>query len=244
MLPLKRMSIILILAALILSACQPISRPAPPEPQPPQGLRPDAPPYGVRGTYPVGARDFSIDAGDQTVDITVWYPALNPDNVQEEMTYAIGAGVPDMAGLPIGGQAIANAAPDTAHGPYPLVIFSPGLAGWRQANSYLLEHLASYGFVVIAADPRGETFSEFWEGAGTRPVDTRLTIDYADQLTAAGGELEGLIDTDHIAVAGHSSGGWTALVGAVRRWTSAGAPRILIWLPRMSEQLYAVCSPC
>lgn len=204
---------LLVVVAMLLGAWQPVlAQESPPAPEP-QGLRPDAPPYGVRGMYPVGVRDFSIDAGDHVVDTTVWYPALNPDNVEEEVTYTIGAGVPNMAGLPISGRAIADAAPDTAQGPYPLVIFSPGLSAWRQANSYLLEHLASFGFVVMATDPRGETYEQFWEGAATRPIDTQLTIDYAEALTADDGALEGLIDIEHIATVGHSSGGWSALLG-------------------------------
>jgi len=227
MLRIDRLLTILLLVALLVSACQPIQAPTATEPQPPQGLRPDAPIYGVRGMYPVGARAFSIEAGDYTVDITVWYPALNPSGATEEITYKISDKNLDLASLPISGRALLNATPDPAHGPYPLVVFSPGLAGWSQANSYLLEHLASYGFVTIASDPRGETFEEFWQGAGTRPVDTRLVIEYADKLTAASGEMAGLIDTDHIAVTGHSSGGWTALVGGGAQmdfgWCAANA---------------------
>jgi predicted dienelactone hydrolase len=178
-------------------------------------LRPDAPPYGVRGIYPVGTREFNIETADHAVDITVWYPALSLNGAKEEITYKISAKVGFAAGAsqPVSGRAIPNATPDTAHAPYPLVIYSPGLAGWSQASSYLLEHFASYGFVVISSDPRGETFEEFWQGAATRPIDTRLMINYADKLTASSAEMLGLIDMDHVAVAGHSSGGWTALVG-------------------------------
>src|SRR5688500_1360425 len=50
------------------------------------GIRPDAPPYGVRGIYPVGARDLVID-GVTPLEITVWYPALNVDNLAEIITY-------------------------------------------------------------------------------------------------------------------------------------------------------------
>ena len=178
-----------------------------------------APPYAVHGPYAAGARDFEIEDGDHSVGITVWYPALNPDNAREEITYHVSEKVPrsgltvSRADLPIKGRAIQNAVPDTVHGPYPLVIFSTGLAGFRQSSAYLLEHLATYGFVVMAADPRGETNSSCWAGAATRPIDTKLTISFADKATAAGGTLEQLIDMEHIAVVGHSSGGWTALVG-------------------------------
>ena len=213
MLRINRLFTILLLGALILSACQPITLPPAPEIQLPQGLRPDAPPYAIHGPYGVGARNFSIASGDSTVDITVWYPALNPTNAKEEITYQISEKLGDVASQPITGRALAEASPDVAQGPYPLVIFSPGLAGWRQANSYLLEHLASYGLVAIAADPRGETFEEFWQGAATRPLDLRTVIAYAEQLTAANGQLAGLIDMTRIAMVGHSSGGWAALIG-------------------------------
>jgi predicted dienelactone hydrolase len=105
-----------------------------------------------------------------------------------------------------------NGAPDTSHAPYPLVVFSPGLGGDGWAYHFLLSHLASVGFVAIAWTPRGEVV-DFWAGAATRPLDMELVIDYAEKLTAPGGALAGLIDTGRTAIAGHSSGGWTALIG-------------------------------
>ncbi len=56
-------------------------------------------------------------------------------------------------------------------------------------------------------------FGEFWAGAATRQIDAKRMIAYADELTAPDGEWAGLIDTEHIATAGHSSGGWAALAG-------------------------------
>jgi predicted dienelactone hydrolase len=181
--------------------------------QPPAGLRPDAPPYAVHGPYAVGAREFEIDEGDYTV-----YTALNAAKTAEEITYSANGSALVAAfvttppsPLTTHGRAINAAEPDTAHGPYPLVILSIGLAGWRHAYSFLAKHLASYGFVVMAWDPRGETLEEFWAGAATRPLDTNRLIAYADTLTAPDGELAGLNDTEHIASTGHSSGGWSAL---------------------------------
>jgi predicted dienelactone hydrolase len=184
------------------------------------GLRPDAPPYAVHGPYAVGMRDFVIQEGDHEVSITIWYPGLNQTQAPEEINYQIAEKIDMVPPLPpamprtLKGRALEDAAPDTAQGPYPLVIFSPGLAGFRQQNSFLLEHLASYGFVVISGDPRGETlFEDFWLGAATRPLDTQLTIAYAEKLTAPAGELAGLIDMEKIAVSGHSAGASFALVG-------------------------------
>ena len=121
--------------------------------------------------------------------------------------------MPDEARI-LNGRALQAAAPDTAQGPYPLVLYTPGLAGFRQQSAFLTEHMASYGFVVISPDPRGETFEEFWAGAATRPLDINVMIAYADKLTAAGGDLAGLINMEKIGLTGHSSGGWGALIGA------------------------------
>jgi predicted dienelactone hydrolase len=123
-----------------------------------------------------------------------------------------------------------NGAPDTAHGPYPLVVFSVGLAGTVADFSIFLHPMASYGLVVMSWNPRGETDAEFWAGAATRPLDTRLIITAADKLTAPGGQLAGLIDTRRIAVAGASSGGWTALVGG-------GAQMDLGWCAAYPERV-------
>lgn len=124
-----RRKLILLVAltlALLISGCQPITRP---EPQPPQGLRPDAPPYAVRGPFAVGARDFVMADGNYMVPLTVWYPALNPNQAKEAIAYQITEGITSVPDIPaaeriLKGRALPSAAPDTAHGPYPLVIFS------------------------------------------------------------------------------------------------------------------------
>jgi predicted dienelactone hydrolase len=178
----------------------------------PVGLRLDAPDYAKHGPFWVGTRELNFVDGKDTVGLTVWYPALNPTNAKEETTYTItfSLGSPDKP-LIAAGQAIRDAAPDSTKAPYPLILFSPGLTVWSQANSTLLEHLASYGFVVLSWNPRGETIETFWQGAGYRLLDPKLVITRADKMTATGGELAGIIDMQHMAVVGHSSGGWTAL---------------------------------
>ena len=205
---------------------------------PPTATVPPAPPaYAAHGPYAVGARDFDVQGTDYTLNFTMWYPALNPDNAREEITYHISDKFADMANLPVTGRAIQNAAPDTAQGPYPLVIFSAGLGAPPVGYAYLLEHLASYGFVAMASDQREEPA---WAGAATRPIDTKLAISFADTATAPGGALDRLLDMEHIAVMGHSSGGWTALVGAGAQFDFGGCavrPADLCrdWIPHVQE---------
>lgn len=194
--------------------------------------RPDAPQYAQRGPHPVGTLELVIPgeegiAGQEApLNATVWYPALNPAALEEAARYRVGL-------FTLDGRALQDAAPDTASGPYPLVIFSHGSGGMRFQSLYLTEHLASHGFVVIAADHPGNTVQDalfsgsdaaFLEGLirnfGTRPLDVLRQIAYLDTLPAAS-PLAGLVDMERIAVSGHSFGGYTALAAGGARLDAA-----------------------
>lgn len=184
------------------------------------GLRPDAPPYGVHGPHPVGAKVMTIDTDSgRSLPTTLWYPALNPSGVEESIVYDVGIGdvMPALNDWP--GHALLDAAPDVAAGPYPLVVWSHGHGGSPYYGHVLPEHLASYGFVVIAPEHTGntmrdapETITEQWGPILLlRPLDVSAAIDAAADL-AESGDLAGAIDLEHIAVSGMSLGGYTALV--------------------------------
>lgn len=186
------------------------------------GFRPDAPPYAIRGPYPVGTRDFVLDEGSERPLIgTIWYPALNPDGVEESVTYDLGLGelAPPMNVW--NGRAIRDAAPDPTNGPYPLVVYSPGWGGTRFYGSFIHDHLASQGFIVISVDHTGNTLAENMAQPDVvttnryasmiyRPQDVSRQIDYAETLNT--GEMSGMIDLEHIGVFGVSFGGYTALM--------------------------------
>lgn len=218
MLRINHLLTIVLLMGLILSACQPITRPPVAEPQPPQGLRPDAPPHAVHGPYAVGVRDFALkptQAYTRPLTISIWYPALNPQGKQEAVIYEMDVTPGGNPPIPGYGHALRDAPPALEGAPYPLVAFSYGGWMWRQSAAYLTEHLASHGFVVIAADHEDNwgTFpNEFSSSVVSRPADLRRTLDYADALTATGGELAGLIDMERVAAGGYSLGGEAALV--------------------------------
>jgi predicted dienelactone hydrolase len=178
--------------------------------------RPDAPPYARRGPYPVGTREVVIPDSVRPLNVTIWYPALNPNNAKRRATYTSGML------LRAEGQALRDAPPNTAGGPYPLIIFSHASGGFRFQSVFYTEHLASYGFVVMAADHPGNTLldrtarpAQFLADLAPsyvyRPQDVLRQIDYAAQLTVPGGALAGLIDMNRVAVTGHSFGGYTAL---------------------------------
>lgn len=226
----NRIFTMFVLIILIFSACQPI-QPMPPGaqstlvgPAAELGLQPhmprfDAPPFGQRGPYAVGVRDLVIEPvrqGDRPISVTIWYPALNPDNQPERTTYMLTFKNPNYPDFAIGGGALRDAKPDAKGGPHPLVIYSHGLTLFRQVSSYLTEHLASWGFVVIAGDHQDNwgtlTGESHRENFVRRPQEVTQEIDFAATLTAADGALAGLIDLARVGVTGHSFGAETALL--------------------------------
>src|SRR4051794_15818119 len=77
------------------------------------------------------------------------------------------------------------------------------------------QFLATHGFVVF-----GSSYDAGFDARRLlyyRSANVVRVIGYADALTATGGKLAGVIDTSHIGVWGHSSGGATALQAAGAR---------------------------
>ena len=158
---------VLLVAALLLSVVQPVlAQEIAPEIEP-QTARDDAPPYGVRGPYAVGVRDFVIEPaeeGGRPIPVSVWYPALNPDGLPEEVTYMLDFEDPNFPNFPVAGRALRDAEPDFSGGPYPLVVYSHGYWLFRQISAFLMEQLASWGFVVMAGD-----HTDNWSGLFGEP---------------------------------------------------------------------------
>lgn len=114
--------------------------------------------------------------------------------------------------------------------PGPLVLFSHGLGGSRDAATYLGEHWASHGYVVVAMQHAGSD-TALWRdvpphermqalrratrSAGpalARMGDVRFVLDEVERRQAEGhGVLAGRVDLDRVAMSGHSFGAWTTL---------------------------------
>ncbi len=175
-----------------------------------------------RGEYDVGVETIMLDdpAGVRPLTVDVWFP--------------IDAGV-DAAALPpqqytlLPGvyyespAALAATAPEAAAGPFPLIVYSHGSGGLRYIHSGYTEVLASHGYVVAAPDHTGNTAVDRLAGtdadpaqnAFNRPNDVRRVIDaLTDPAHPTAGGYASRVDGDHVAVTGHSFGGFTSIAMA------------------------------
>ncbi|MCD4684591.1 MAG: hypothetical protein K8S97_01470 [Anaerolineae bacterium] len=178
------------------------------------GLRPDAPPYGVRGPHAVGVMKLDSGTGDYMANVLVWYPTTD---AEADYTYEIRY---EAVPLPIDvyGHAALDGAPDA--GPFPLIVYSPAASSPPELWVYYVEHLASYGFVVISADtednfantPPGDYDTNSHRYFISRPQDASRLLDFAETLTADGGSLAGVIDMERVGISGMSRGGTTSLM--------------------------------
>lgn len=146
------------------------------------------------------------DARGKALTVEIWYPAVAeageaPDPYPE---------------LPIAMSAFRDAAPAT-DGPFRLVAFTHGHVAIRYQSAFLMEHLASHGFVVVAPDHPYDTIldaqpSKLWQVVLERPGDLMASVDEVLRLSAAGDPLlGGLVDDEQYAVMGHSLGSITSL---------------------------------
>lgn len=184
----------------------------------------------ARGPWPVGARVIDLQGlsaevwypatvGSETglatkrYDVRTWLPASeqkkipDADNPWQESTV--------FADLPLDGE----------HGPYPIVVFVHGTAGWRTQSLPIMEHWASRGFVVVAADHPGLYLGDLLSFQTDRDLDGDLTKILAGVQSASAGLefLAGHVDVDRIALVGHSAGG-----GAVQAKGDLPGVRLLI----------------
>ncbi|MER6392526.1 dienelactone hydrolase family protein [Streptomyces sp. NPDC001523] len=123
---------------------------------------------------------------------------------------------------------------------FPVVLFSPGSGGVRTQNTAWAEELAAHGYVVAALDhpydsaavvlDDGRTIRGRIASTGDREKDDELAVGWtavrAADLTFVltqlnrldrgenGGPLAGRLNTDQVAVTGHSMGGAAALQAA------------------------------
>jgi dienelactone hydrolase len=119
----------------------------------------------------------------------------------------------DFAGAPERRFPVAIWYPVAAPGHHPLLVYSHGFMSTRYGGRYLAEHLASYGYVVVAAD---FPLSHFGAPGGpnaadvlNQPADVSFLIDRTLALAAGERPFAGEIDANRIGTFGLSLGGLT-----------------------------------
>jgi predicted dienelactone hydrolase len=145
----------------------------------------------VDASRPTAAQGGAPSQPSRTLVTTMLYPAL---------------GQPGTVARP-------NAPPDTAAGPFPLVVFAPGSGGAPADFGTLLGSWVQAGYVVAAPEfpltgahaPGGSVVADYVN----QPGDVRFVIDQL--LRAPPVELAGLVDGGRVGLAGYSLGGVTAM---------------------------------
>lgn len=169
----------------------------------------------ARGPWAVGAKTITI-AG---LTAEVWYPAPPASSagkpsvtydLREHLPAADRAKIPD-ADSPLQPCDCVRDLPfDDAHGPYPVVVFVHGTAGFRTQSLTFMTHWASRGFVVVAADHPGITLGDILGGGGAGADQAGDARKILVAMRAPSGDIAFLashIDSSRMALAGHSAGG-------------------------------------
>ncbi|WP_158542318.1 alpha/beta hydrolase family protein [Lujinxingia litoralis] len=139
------------------------------------------------------------------ITISIWHPTFDTEGRAARYLNVLNA--PDVL------QDASVAIRDSD--PAPLMIFSHGNGSFSIQSYFFAEYLASHGFVVIAPDHKGNTFSDTGgavrlESTVYRPQDMSAVLDWVEQLPADH-PLHGKTSRDKIAISGHSLGGFTTL---------------------------------
>jgi len=154
----------------------------------------------IDATRPTQANRAEPARPDRTLVTTIVYPSTVPTSV-------------DSAGLP---TATPDAPADTAHGPYPLVVFAHGFGGNEMLLLPLARTWAQAGYVVAmprfplttTATPGGVNGADI----ANQPADVGFLF---TTLSAPNDTpVNGIVDGERLALAGHSNGGITTL-GAI-----------------------------
>ena len=182
--------------------------------------------YAGPGPHQVGTTTFALDDGRR---VKVFYPAADSAAKQPKENFDIASLLsPELqAEIPaelrpayeIDAHPGAEPAED---GPFPVVLFSHGYAGYPEQSADLVTHLAEWGFVVIAPNHVERSLDGLLGTAGKGvtprkdPEVLSASLDAAiAESESADSPLHELLDLDQVAIAGHSAGASATYAAAV-----------------------------
>ena len=145
--------------------------------------------------------------------------------VQLTVTAAPDRVLPAIAWYPA--RSAGEAAPPILGRKLPVVLMSHGWNGRKEHAAFLAERLVSAGYLVAAVDHINDGAAM----ALQRPLDLARLLDRLSDRAAEPAFLADLADLEHVAVYGHSFGGYTALalagakLGPNPEWTARCAEK-------------------
>lgn len=164
----------------------------------------------ARGIYRVGVRTVKLNDASRNRPLTleVWYPAKLEAN-QEKSVYKSTVG-----NTPYSVQARAgrDAPMLESTQKFPLIVYSHGQPGSRMQAHYLLEHLASQGYVIAALDHTQSTYADVTQdsyatGLVNRPLDILFAASEIPKQFPGS-------DANNVGLIGYSYGGYSSLNAA------------------------------
>ncbi len=153
--------------------------------------------------------------------------------------------------------------------PYPVVIFSHGLGGSREAAVYFGDYLSKHGYLGVFIQHPGSDES-FWKSdfdinkegvdrtkllarfkkqvinpmhAVNRANDVHFVVDMLEKVNTSDPVLKGKLDLNKLAIAGHSYGSWTALTASGQRVVTRFGKEISSVEPRIKAAIYLSPTP-
>ncbi len=167
------------------------------------------------GPYAVGVVTRALPEGNA---VEIWYPADESARggtvgyaVRSFLPPAIADLVPDTVDDTRSIDATRDAAP-AADGPFPIVLFSHGSTSFRLQSSVLAQHLASWGIVTASTDhPSRYLANVLLNATEDQPPSIDDFRSLRTYLTTLGDDevLADALDTERVALGGHSAGGGT-----------------------------------
>ena len=198
------------------------------------------------GPWAVGVKTVKIPISGGMLTAEVWYPAMwGSEQGKSKEKYDLRSWLPQGEAMKIPesanrlaeSNAYRDLPIDSAHGPYPAVLFVHGLGSFRIASASTMTAWASRGFIVVAADHPGDFLTDYLiafsvgscPASGNPPSDRLRDIDATLAAMKSGtGEFAFLgtsMDKTRIGLSGHSQGG-----GAVAGLSSRENVQIIMTL--------------